>query len=84
MPLPTDKWTNIGLKVNWSSGKDGFMQWYVNGKPAGEAYHGPTVKPGQSVYLKQGYYRDYGTAHGTGVVYQTPMMEAQRPPASMG
>lgn len=84
MPLPTDKWTNIGLKVNWSSGKDGFMQWYVNGKPVGEAYHGPTVKAGQSVYLKQGYYRDYGTAHGTGVVYQTPMMEAQRPPASLG
>lgn len=84
MELPLDKWTNVGMHVNWSDGEDGFLQWYVDGKPVGELYRGPTVPPGANHYLKQGYYRDYGTAHSTGVVYETPMLEADRRPQSMG
>lgn len=83
MPLPTNDWTRIGMHVNWSSGKDGFLQWYVDGKPVGELYRGPTVPEGAMHYLKQGYYRDYGTAHSTGVVFQTPMMEAKERPRSL-
>ncbi len=65
------KWYDVQTQVKWSTGNDGFVKITVNGKPAGE-YHGKTIAPGESYYLKQGYYRD-GATDGTGVVYQTPI-----------
>ncbi len=56
-PLERGRWYDFVFHVGWSAKDDGFVEVYVDGKLAVSKVHTPTLYDGQSVYLKQGYYR---------------------------
>ena len=54
-PVIRNQWYNFVYHVKWSSGSDGFFDAWVNGVQK-MAYRGPTLYPGQGVYLKLANY----------------------------
>jgi hypothetical protein len=54
-PVVRNQWYNFVYHVKWTSGADGFFDAWVNGVQM-MAYRGPTLYPGQGVYLKLGNY----------------------------
>ena len=51
-------WYDIMFHVKWSSSASvGFVEVWVNGNKVVSLTHTPTLYTGQTVYLKQGYYR---------------------------
>jgi len=54
-PVKRNQWYNFVYHVKWSSGSDGFFDAWVNGVQK-MAYRGPTLYPGQGVYLKLANY----------------------------
>lgn len=62
-------WYRITLHARWSgSDTSGFVELFVNGKPAGSKTYIRTLAPGSPNYFKMGYYRNSGFSQ-TGVVY---------------
>jgi hypothetical protein len=59
-PVVRNQWYNFVYHVKWSSGPDGFFDAWVNGVQK-MSYRGPTLYPGQGVYLKLA---NYHTAFG--------------------
>lgn len=54
-PVVRNQWYNFVYHVKWTSGSDGFFDAWVNGVQK-MSYRGPTLYPGQGVYLKLGNY----------------------------
>jgi hypothetical protein len=54
-PVIRNQWYNFVYHVKWSSGSDGYFDAWVNGVQK-MAYRGPTLYPGQGVYLKLANY----------------------------
>lgn len=54
-PVAKDTWYDFVYQVRWSQGGDGFFDGWVNGVKK-LAYRGPTLYPGQGVYLKLANY----------------------------
>jgi len=54
-PVIRNQWYNFVYHVKWSSGSDGYFDAWVNGEQK-MAYRGPTLYPGQGVYLKLANY----------------------------
>jgi Polysaccharide lyase len=54
-PVVRNQWYNFVYHVKWSSGSDGYFDAWVNGVQK-MSYRGPTLYPGQGVYLKLGNY----------------------------
>ena len=54
-PVVRNQWYNFVYQVKWTSGSDGFFNAWVNGVQK-MSYRGPTLYPGQGVYLKLGNY----------------------------
>ncbi len=68
-PLQRGVWYRLTLHVRWSgSDTAGFVELFVNGKPAGSKTYIRTLAPGSPNYFKMGYYRNSGFSQ-TGVVY---------------
>jgi hypothetical protein len=62
-PVVRNTWYDFVYHVKWSSGTDGFFDAWVNGKKM-LSYRGPTLYPGQGVYLKlANYHTPYGQAN---------------------
>lgn len=59
-PVVRNQWYNFVYHVKWSSGSDGYFDAWVNGVKK-MSYRGPTLYPGQGVYLKLA---NYHTAFG--------------------
>ncbi len=59
-PVVRNVWYNFVYHVKWSAGSDGFFDAWVNGVQK-MTYRGPTLYPGQGVYLKLA---NYHTAFG--------------------
>jgi hypothetical protein len=70
--LTKGRWYDFVFHVKWSSHRSvGFVEVWVNRQRVVPKTSTPTLYEGQSVYLKQGYYRaPYG---GTSVVYHDGM-----------
>ena len=67
-------WYDIVLHVKWSANPSvGFVEVWVNGKKFVELPKIPTLYNGQTVYLKQGYYR--APQPNVGVIYHDGMRE---------
>jgi hypothetical protein len=67
-PLAKGRWYDILFHVKWSSNPNvGFVETYVNGSKVVPRTSLATLYPGQSVYLKQGFYR--AACSCTSVVY---------------
>jgi hypothetical protein len=64
-------WFDFVLHVRWASDNTGFFEVWVDGRPVLTKTFGPTLYAGQSVYLKQGFYR--GESALTTVLYQDGM-----------
>ena len=59
-PVVRNQWYNFVYHVRWSSGSDGFFDAWVNGVQK-MSYRGPTLYPGQGVYLKlANYHTQFG------------------------
>jgi hypothetical protein len=54
-PLRRNLWYDLVYHVRWSSGTDGFMRAWINGKKV-LAYSGPTLYRGMQCYLKLANY----------------------------
>lgn len=71
-PLTKGSWHDFVFHVKWSSNPSvGFVEVWVNGRNVVPKTFTPTLYAGQSVYLKQGYYRS--AFSGTTVVYHDGM-----------
>lgn len=80
LPLRTQHWYDITLHVKWSDNpRVGFVQAWVNGKPAGVKTYVNTLYPGQPNYFKLGYYRSRYIG-GTGVVFHDSLRVTQVSP----
>lgn len=66
-PLVRGRWYDFALHVRWASDASGSAQVWLNGRPVVPETRMPTLYSGQSVYLKQGYYRK--DSSGTSEVY---------------
>lgn len=75
IPWQPGKWYNLAIDVNWSYGSNGWAQLYLDGRPQGPRYNGPTQSRSvRGQYIKQGFYRSgYQGPLGTGTVYETPV-----------
>jgi hypothetical protein len=56
-PLVRGKWYEFVLRVRWAADRTGSVQLWVNARRVVSAVGLPTLYAGQSVYLKQGFYR---------------------------
>ena len=56
-PLVRGKWYEFVLRVRWAADRKGTVQLWVNARRVVSAVGLPTLYGGQSVYLKQGFYR---------------------------
>lgn len=56
-PLVRGKWYDFALRVRWAPDRNGLVQAWLNGKPVAFASQIPTLYYDESVYLKQGFYR---------------------------
>ncbi len=56
-PLVRGKWFDFALHVRWASDSTGLLQVWLDKKQVLPATHTPTLYAGESVYLKQGFYR---------------------------
>jgi hypothetical protein len=74
-PLVRGRWYDFVFHVRWSSSRSGFVEVWVNGVLVLRRIATPTLYTGQSVYLKQGYYRSAFDA--TTVVYQDDIRRAR-------
>jgi hypothetical protein len=54
-PVVRNVWDNFVYRVKWTSGSDGYFDAWVNGVQM-MAHRGPTLYPGQGVYLKLANY----------------------------
>jgi hypothetical protein len=54
-PVVRNQWYDFVYHVKWTSGPDGYFDAWVNGVQK-MAYRGPTLYPGQGVYLKLANY----------------------------
>ena len=71
-PLLRGRWSDFVFHVRWSSDPSvGFIEAYVNGVQVVPHTATATMYPGQSVYLKQGFYR--AACSCTSVLYQDGM-----------
>jgi hypothetical protein len=74
------KWTDFAVHFKLSTGADGLMELYVNGKrvasQTGNNMPYCTTNGTPWYYVKQGYYRDSAIT-GTDVLYQTPLLVTQ-------
>jgi hypothetical protein len=66
-PLVRGRWYDIGLRVRWAADATGILQVWLNGRQVVPETRTPTLYAGQSVYLKQGFYR--ADSSGTSEVY---------------
>jgi len=57
-PLELGRWYDFVLEVRWSSGRDGFVRLWLDGRRVVDTAHSPTLYDGQRAYLKQGFYRE--------------------------
>jgi hypothetical protein len=61
-PVAKNQWYDFVYHVRWSSGTDGFMRAWVNGKKKLD-HRGPTLYAGQGCYLKlANYHSPFGEA----------------------
>ena len=61
-PVQKNQWYDFVYHVRWSSGSDGFMRAWVNGKKRLD-HRGPTLYSGQGCYLKlANYHSPFGQA----------------------
>lgn len=80
--LQRDHWYRFGLSVGWSaSASDGYVQLTLDGKTVVPHTSLPTLYPGQSAYLKQGFYRQ-ASPFATTVVHSAVARGAVVPLAS--
>jgi hypothetical protein len=81
-PIVRNQWYNFVYHVKWTSGPDGFFDAWVNGVQK-MAYRGPTLYPGQGVYLKLA---NYHTAFGqpSSVIHSRVIRSATPLPVSGG
>jgi hypothetical protein len=62
-PVVKNQWYDFVYHVRWSSGSDGFMQAWVNGKKMLD-HQGPTLYSGMGCYLKlANYHTAFGQAN---------------------
>jgi Polysaccharide lyase len=54
-PIVFDRWYTWRLRMKWSTGSDGFLRSWVNGKKVMD-YVGPTIEVGEHPKLQFGYY----------------------------
>jgi hypothetical protein len=64
-------WLDFVFHVRWAPDATGFVEVWVNGVNVVPLTNTPTLYAGQSVYVKQGFYR--APSAGTSVVYQDAM-----------
>jgi hypothetical protein len=73
-------WTDFAVHFKLSTGADGLMELYVNGKlvasQTGNNMPYCTTNGTPWYYVKQGYYRDSAIT-GTDMLYQTPLLVTQ-------
>jgi hypothetical protein len=56
-PLVRGRWYDLALHVRWAGDASGTLQVWLNGRQVIPETRTPTLYSGQSVYLKQGFYR---------------------------
>jgi hypothetical protein len=68
-PIRFGAWTDLVFHIKWSTGKDGFVEAWINGRPLtqGKKYD-PTLYSPLSNYLRLGLYRGKGV-HTTNHVF---------------
>lgn len=57
-PLQRNHWYDIAFHVRWAADSSGLVEVWVDGQPAVPLTRTPTLYAGQSVHLKQGFYRN--------------------------
>jgi hypothetical protein len=72
------KWTDLAFHAKFSTGSDGLLEFYVNGKKMGaitgnNMVYATTGGTAPWYYMKQGYYRD-ASVGSTDSVYMTPVV----------
>jgi len=69
-PIQRGKWVDLIFHIKWSTGKDGFVEAWLDGKPftSGKMY-GPTLYSPITTYLRLGLYRPKGVEATTSVYY---------------
>jgi hypothetical protein len=69
-PVRQGAWTDLVFHVRWSTGNDGFVEAWLDGRPftAGKVY-GPTLYSPVSNYLRLGLYRGKGFSTTNHVYY---------------
>ena len=69
-PIRRGAWNDLVFHIRWSTGRDGFVEAWVNGRPwtQGKMY-GPTLYSSVSNYLRLGLYRSPGVLTTNHVYY---------------
>ena len=79
-PLDRGRWRHLRLHVIWSGNDEvGLVQLWVDGRRVTPKIRTRTLRPGEGVYLKQGYYRRSGEPR-TGIVYHDGFRMSQARP----
>ncbi len=81
-PLDRGEWRHFKMHVVWSAdAEEGLIELWVDGERATPAIPAQTLRPGESVYFKQGYYRRSGEPE-TGIVYHDGFRTSAAGPAT--
>jgi hypothetical protein len=56
-PMIRGKWYDFAAQIRWAADSNGSLEVWLDGKPVIRAPRTPTLYAGESVYLKQGFYR---------------------------
>jgi hypothetical protein len=81
-PLNRGTWRHIRLHVVWSADPErGLIELWVDGERATPPISTQTLRPGEGVYFKQGYYRRSGEPQ-TGIVYHDAFRMSEAAPPS--
>lgn len=69
-PVRRGAWTDLVFHVRWSTGQDGFVEAWLDGRPfTGGKKYGPTLYSPVSNYLRLGLYRGKGVPTTNHVFY---------------
>lgn len=69
-PIRRGEWNDLVFHINWSTGSDGFVEAWLNGRPwTQKKMYGPTLYSPISNYLRLGLYRALGVPTTNYVYY---------------
>jgi len=69
-PVRRGAWNDLVFHIKWSTGRDGFVEAWLNGRPwTQEKMYGPTLYSSASNYLRLGLYRAPGVPTTNYVYY---------------